>query len=67
MNIIEAILAMRNGKAVKRAIWNEYTSPQYLELVNCCYFFSKPSEITVNAEYFSINDIEANDWEVIEA
>lgn len=63
MNVIEAILAMRNGKAVKRPIWNEYRIPQYYTLANLCY---KRSDITVNDEIFSINDIEANDWEVME-
>jgi len=53
MNIIEALNEVKNGKKVRRKVWNDD-----------CYI---TGDTRLNSFFLVEEDLLANDWEVIEA
>lgn len=65
MNFIEALETLKKGGKIKRSYWSKDDFVPYLELLDD-YYIGKPSEITKSYGCFSIDDFEADDWEVVE-
>jgi hypothetical protein len=64
MNFIEAIELLKQGKLIKRDSWHKDGRIPYLKLVDKDYVFNKPYEITLFSEYFTLEEIGAENWEV---
>lgn len=73
MNIVEAANKLKEGKKIKRKSWNDWEGYKDLYLENdlfLCHegkilYLHLPNEDNFRFE-FHIEDILANDWEVVE-
>ena len=63
MNFLEAVNLLKQGQRIRRACWSTI-GDRALKLADKDYVFNKPYEITRVSEYFSLSDIEADDWEI---
>lgn len=65
MRFEEALKAMREGKKVKR---KEYTCCLFMEagVIFTTYLYQSKKRLTAVKEYFWLNDILAEDWEIVD-
>lgn len=62
----QIIKALKAGKSIKRKVWQEgYVEEYVIDYDSYCNYFVWHEESKYGCMLFRLNDIEANDWEIV--
>jgi len=64
MNLAKGLRLVKQGKIIRHRYWDKDDREGYLELRARNSLFNKPYGLTEMGEYFSIEYMDDNDWEI---